>query len=192
MERVSCFFFLLSHWWHISNTKVNSWKNFHFHFTRYVLQDFTSVLESRNEHKLTEGNERQKNKEANIRKKPDGTRETIYFRIGNNSTWKSNYSRYALQVELSKISLLTALIQFGVGVLQCAQTHRPNGPKIRYHCHTAYYCYHTLTTALLHPSYVQCSLIYVIALVSAKIKQQNTHSTERTPSVYALMHTLQK
>lgn len=124
-------------------------------------------------------------KRTNIRnKKPDGTRETIYFRIGNNSTWKSNYIHsYVLQVEPSKISFRTALIQFG-GFCDV-------------HTHTTYQtvqklatilpsrCYYQLVTnlpfvlfaLLMHPSFVQRSLIYVIALVSAKMKQRNTTRT---------------
>lgn len=37
---------------------------------------------------------------------------------------------------------------------------------------------------LMHPSFVQCSLIYVIALVSAKMKQRNTR-TQRTIRTHA-------
>lgn len=181
-------FFPFSLWWHISNTKANSWKNFHFHSTRYVLQDFTSTLESKNENKITEKmkDKRTKNKHT---KKPDGTRETIYFRIGNNSTWKSNYSRYALQVELSNISLLTASIQFNGGFCN-VHKHTANGPKIRYHIAIAVTgcCYHTQYAyyCSFNASFARSTFFNLCNCISV------CQNIQRTPDVYALMHTLRK
>ena len=70
-----------------------------------VLQDFTS----------TQNGTKMKDKGTKTQK-PDGTRETIYLRIGYITSTRCRVEIQLLYVnldELSKTSFLTALIQFG-------------------------------------------------------------------------------
>lgn len=126
-------------------------------------------------------------------KKTDVTRETIYVhrsnRVKNPIIYVQCYTVHT-PVELSKPAFLTVRVQFG-GFLQSAHSKRSrlyirNQPLLSLLLLLLPYARIAL---FMHPYFIQCSLIYVIALVSAKMKRIMDMDTKYANTYScALMH----
>lgn len=118
--------------------------------------------------------------------KADGTRETIYLWIG--------YSVNNCKIQLHSswvIGIVSHSFNSSSLALYHSHIHR-RYPEIRCHyrcCCCCCGCYSCCAALLMHSSFGQCSSIYVIAFVSAKLMRAKKNILTHTLSANGTKHT---